>query len=126
MQIGAVSLRPYIYNTNAVSAKSMNKISAIGDDALASKTDISALTSEDAKKAETTNPLKRGESLDFAGILSMQMQMSRLNESRILKPAEETVEADATQKITSVTQGVANMYQNSQNMASMMGFEAAI
>ena len=32
MRIGAVSMTPYIYNTNSISAKSLNKISAISDD----------------------------------------------------------------------------------------------
>ena len=86
MQVGAVSFRPYVYNTNAVSSKSLNKISAIGDDVLESKLDASALTSNEAKQssAEVLNPLKRGESLDFAGIVQMQMQMGRMNAERLL------------------------------------------
>ena len=88
MQIGAVSMRPYIYNTNAVNPKSMNKIAAIGDDVTKTKMDVSALISDDAKKQQNINPLKPGQSLDFSGILQMQMQMSRLNEARIMKPAE--------------------------------------
>jgi len=88
MQIGAVSgysFNPYIYNTNRVSSASMNKIQGIGDDLLSSKTDFSALTEQD-----TTNPLRKGETLDFAGIISMQLQMSRMNEARVMKtPADE-------------------------------------
>ena len=41
MQIGSVSMRPYLYNTNAISHKSMNKIDAIGDDVTKSKLDVS-------------------------------------------------------------------------------------
>lgn len=89
MQIGAVSMNPYIYNTNAVSSKSMNRISAIGSDVTQSKMDVSALLSDDAKKQQNVNPLKPGQSLDFAGILQMQMQMSRLNEARVMQPAKE-------------------------------------
>lgn len=84
MQIGAVAFRPYIYNANTVSSNSLNKVSAIGDDVLKSKTDVSELLSDDAIEAVNTNPLKPGQSLDFAGILDMQMQMSRMNADRIM------------------------------------------
>ena len=95
MQIGAIGATPYtpyIYNTNTVNRASMNKISAINDDALASKTDFSNLTT-----GETTNPLKRGESLDFAGILSMQMQMGRMNAARVMKEPIKATDEEATQ-----------------------------
>lgn len=125
MQIGSVGFRPYIYNTNTVSPSSMNKISAIGKDALASKTDVSALTSDEAKKSETTNPLKRGESLDFAGILQMQMQMSRMNADRLIKPQDEQAQADATQKITPASDQMASSYEQ-QNMSNAVGFDMAV
>jgi len=123
MQIGSVGFRPYIYNTNTVSPSSMNKIAAIGKDALASKTDVSALTSDEAKKSETTNPLKRGESLDFAGIIQMQMQMSRMNADRLMKPQDEQAQADATQKITPVTEQTADAYAAQQNASAVTGFD---
>lgn len=126
MQIGAVGFRPYIYNTNTVSPASMNRISAIGKDALASKTDVSALTSEDAKKSENTNPLKRGETLDFAGILQMQMQMGRMNADRVLKPQDEEAATDATQKITALNNQAAEGYMHQQSISNALGFEAAI
>ena len=99
MQIGAVSMNPYIYNTNAVSSKSMNRISAIGSDVTQSKMDVSALLSDDAKKQQNVNPLKPGQSLDFAGILQMQMQMSRLNEARVMQPAKEEEPEDMLKAI---------------------------
>lgn len=83
--IGAAAYNPYIYNTNTVSSASMNKISGIGSDLTSSKTDFGALTSQ-----ENINPLRRGESLDFAGIIDMQMQMSRMNADRLMKPPVET------------------------------------
>lgn len=89
MRIGSVSMTPYIYNTNGVSAKSMNRIAAIGDDVTSSKLDVSALVSDESKKQQNMNPLKPGQSLDFSGILQMQMQMSRLNEARVMQPAKE-------------------------------------
>lgn len=84
MRIGSVSMTPYIYNTNSVSAKSLNRISAISDDNTVSRLDASGLVSEEAS-TQNMNPLKPGQSLDFAGILEMQMQMSRANEARIMQ-----------------------------------------
>lgn len=84
--IGAVSFqsyRPYIYNTNTVSGNSLSKVKAIGDDLLASKTDFSGMTEE-----ENINPLRKGETANFADVIAMQMQMSRMNADRIMKPAE--------------------------------------
>ncbi|MDO4965858.1 MAG: hypothetical protein Q4E51_04045 [Lachnospiraceae bacterium] len=84
MQIGAVSfMQPYVYNTNAVSSKSLNKISAISDDALDSKTDVSALVEDEDNYTDVLNPLGRGQSLDFGSILDQQMQMSRMNQARL-------------------------------------------
>lgn len=102
MQIGAVSMNPYIYNTNAVSSKSLNRISAIGSDVTQSKMDVSALLSDDAKKQQNVNPLKPGQSLDFAGILQMQMQMSRLNEARVMQPAKEEEPEDMLKAMPAV------------------------
>jgi len=124
MQVGAVSLKPYIYNTNAVSSRSMNKISAIGDDVLKSKTDVTGLMSKEAKAAssEVLNPLKRGESADFAGIVQMQMQLSRMNADRLIKPAETTQE-DVTQKVTNVS----SQYENAmQGTTGSLGFDFAV
>ncbi len=89
MQVGAVGtsyFQPYVYNTNTVSKSSLEPVKGVGDDLLASKTDFSALT-DDGK--QNLNPLKRGETADFAGIMDMQMQMSRMNASRLLRPAED-------------------------------------
>ncbi len=85
MMIGAVSFQPYVYNVNAISPASMNKLSRISDDVLDKKTDFSGLV-----QAENENPLKMGQTLDFKGMLEMQMQRGRSNAARIMKPAEET------------------------------------
>lgn len=82
MQVGAVgaySFQPYIYNTNTLSARSMDKIKGIGSDLTSAKTDFSSLSDDDLN----TNPLKRGETLHFADIFASQMQMSKINEARI-------------------------------------------
>lgn len=97
MTIGAISFQPYVYNVNAISPASMNKLSRISDDVLDKKNDYSGLT-----QAENENPLRRGQTLDFQGMLEMQMQRGRSNASRIMKPeAEEKAagmqEAEQTQ-----------------------------
>lgn len=82
MQVGAVgaySFQPYIYNTNTLSARSMDKIKGIGSDLTSAKTDFSSLSDDDLN----ANPLKRGETLHFADIFASQMQMSKINEARI-------------------------------------------
>lgn len=86
MQVGAISFQPYVYKTNAVSSLSLSKVNAIGDDLLASKTDFSGLTKDDAVNV---NPLRKGETANFADILTMQMQMGRMNAERVMKPEEE-------------------------------------
>ena len=89
MTIGAISFQPYVSNVNAISPASMNRLSRISDDVLDKKTDYSGLT-----KAENENPLKPGQTMDFKGILEMQMQRGRSNASRIMRSAEETKPAE--------------------------------
>lgn len=87
MTIGAISFQPYVYNVNAVSPASMNKLSRISDDVLDKKIDYS-----DLAKAQNENPLKPGQSLDFKGMLEMQMQRSRSNAARVMKPEQKAQE----------------------------------
>lgn len=85
--VGAVSFqtyRPYIYNTNTISGSSLRKVKPIGDDLLASKTDFSGMAEEE----QNINPLRKGETANFADVIAMQMQMGRMNADRIMKPAE--------------------------------------
>lgn len=88
MNIGAISFQPYIYNTNYLSRASLNKVNAISDDLVSAKTDYSGLVEEQSNQ----NPLRRGETLDFAGILQQQLQMGRANAARLIKPAQEMKE----------------------------------
>ncbi len=85
MRIGTLSYTPYVYNTNYVSAESLNKISAIDDDLVTSGTDYSSLTDDSLNE----NPLQRGQTSNFADVIAMQFQMSQINASRLIKPAEE-------------------------------------
>lgn len=83
MQIGALSFRPYIYNTNTLSRASLSRISGIQEEDLtSSKTDYSSLTDMSLNE----NSLKPGETLNFDAVLEEQMQMSRMNQSRVMQP----------------------------------------
>ena len=84
MTIGAISFQPYVYNVNAISPASMNRVSGISDDVLDKKIDYSGLT-----EAENENPLQKGQTLTFQDMLAMQMQRGRNNAARIMKPAQE-------------------------------------
>ncbi len=89
MGIGAISFQPYIYNTNQLSAASMNRVKPVDEDVTKASTDYSALTD----MTKNVNPLKRGESASFADILASQMAMSRQNAERLMIPeSDETVE----------------------------------
>ncbi len=87
MTIGAISFQPYVYNVNSISPASMNRLSKISDDVLDKKIDYGGLA-----KAENENPLKKGQTLDFQGMLEMQMQRGRYHASRIMQPAEKMVQ----------------------------------
>lgn len=91
MGIGAIGsmMTPYIYNTNSISASSMNRVSAIGDDVTKASTDYSSLTAEET---QNINPLKKGESSNFVDILESQMAMSRQNAARLMQPADMMME----------------------------------
>lgn len=91
MTIGAINFQPYVYTVNAVSPASMNRLSKISDDVLDKKVDYSGLTA-----AENENPLQRGQTLDFKGMLEMQMQRGRSNAARMMKTGVQE-ETDRTQ-----------------------------
>ena len=88
--MSAVSFRPYVYNTNMVSAVSLNKLSRISDDVLDKKIDYSELTDESLNE----NPLRKGQTLDFQSMLQMQMQRGQNNAARIMKPAQESLKTE--------------------------------
>ncbi len=88
MGIGAIGFQPYVYNTNAISPASMNRVKPIGDDVTkAASTDYSALYSDDLNE----NPLRRGETKNFADILESQLALGRQNAARVMVPAEEGI-----------------------------------
>ena len=91
--IGSAMVQPYIYNTNTVSRNSLNKVSGISDDVTKSKTDFSGLSESD----KNTNPLKMGETKDFAGILAQQFFTGQMNAARVIKVAEDMRPDDLVQ-----------------------------
>lgn len=86
MTIGAISFQPYVYHVNAISPASMNRLSKISDDVLDKKIDYSGLA-----EAQNENPLKKGQTLDFQGMLAMQMQRGRNIAAKVMKPVEEAL-----------------------------------
>lgn len=90
MTIRAVGFQPYVYNINAISPASMNKLSRISDNVLDKKTDFRGLV-------ENENPLKRGQTLNFQDMLEMQLQRGRSNAARVMKPTEEDAAQDMSQ-----------------------------
>ena len=109
MEIGAVGFSPYVYRVNAVSASSLSRVSPIGDDLLASKTDFTGLV-EDEKV--TITPLKRGETANFADVLAMQFQMGRMNAQRmdlIPEKTDDSIEKKIGQD--DIQQAGASLYQ---------------
>ena len=81
MGIGAISsigVSGYIYNPNQVTSKSLDKIQRISDDVLDGKLDVKNEFSQ-----ENENPLKMGETKDFAAVLEQQMY-SGMNKAAML------------------------------------------
>ena len=122
--IGAYSFQPYVYNTNNVSAASMNKLSKISDDVLDKKIDYSELTEEEN---QNINPLKRGQTLDFQSMLEMQMQRGQNNAARIMRPAQEPQEGQETAQTsnTNVTQFALDSAPEQETAASASVAESA-
>ncbi|MCH5263548.1 MAG: hypothetical protein J1F42_11580 [Lachnospiraceae bacterium] len=114
--IGAYNFQPYVYNTNTVSAASMNKLSKISDDVLDKKVDYSELTDEN----QNINPLKKGQTLDFQSMLEMQMQRGQNNAARIMRPAQDTQEEEELTQTSaaSVTQFSQASAQAQETVAS--------
>lgn len=129
MRIGALGYSPYIYNTNYVSAESLDKIAPIDDDLVTSGTDYSSLTDDSLNE----NPLRRGETSNFMDILSMQFQMSQMNASRLIKPAEETAQSAAQdsrrdqsmgiQTVTELMQETGTVTESAQSEEMMMDLQ---
>lgn len=86
MQISAIGYPTFVYNTNYVSSRSLGRVRAISNDALAGRVGYEG-------SSENENPLRPGTSKDFVGIISSQMAMSRMNAARIMREPQQTEEA---------------------------------
>lgn len=86
--VSAYGYQPYVYNNNTVNAASLNKLSKISDDVLDKKIDYSELADE----SRNSNPLKKGQTLDFQSMLAMQMQRGQYNAARVMRQTEQTQE----------------------------------
>lgn len=76
--IGSMSVSGYIYNPNRVTSKSLDKIQRISDDVLDGKLDVQNDISQ-----ENENPLKMGETQNFAAVLEEQMYLG-MNKAAML------------------------------------------
>ncbi|MCH5256809.1 MAG: hypothetical protein J1D87_05920 [Lachnospiraceae bacterium] len=122
MRIGGIgNVYPtYVYNPNTVDASSMNKLSRISDNVLDKKVNYSETTAQ-----ENQNPLKKGETLDFEGILAKQMQQSQNRAAKImpngLEPAKEQDNTEEVKTQTSQVKSLSentNVNQNAENAAT--------
>lgn len=92
---GVGSIYPsYVYNPNTVSAKSMDKLSRISDDVLDKKVDYSETTAE-----ENQNPLKKGQTIDFEGIVAKQMQQGQNRAAKLMPKGLAPEEENADEKV---------------------------
>lgn len=92
---GMGSIYPsYVYNPNTVSAKSMDKLSKISDDVLDKKVDYSEMAAE-----ENQNPLKRGQTIDFEGIVAKQMQQGQNRAAKLMPKGLAPEEEKADEKV---------------------------
>ncbi|MBO4900086.1 MAG: hypothetical protein J5509_07325 [Lachnospiraceae bacterium] len=80
--IGSVAYDPYIYNTRQISSASLDAVDRISDDATKGGVDFSGVNK--AEEQVNVNPLKKGETANFADVLLSQMTMSQLHQSQLL------------------------------------------
>ena len=87
--VGGYSYNPYIYNTRQVSSASLNAIGRISDDATDGGVDFSGVGRVDEKI--NINPLKKGETANFADILMSQMSLSNIHQSQLFGDQTEDI-----------------------------------
>lgn len=97
--IGSYSYHPYIYNTNRLNRNSLSKVKPIDKDLLSSKTDFTGLVEDKPElPKQNENPLKPGETLNFADMLEKQMNEGRRNAARVMRPADAAAPAEAASR----------------------------
>lgn len=90
--VGSLAYDPYIYNTRQVSSASLNKIGRISDDATEGGVDFSAV--QKAEEQVNINPLRKGETANFADVLMSQMNLSQIHQSQLLGDSQVQEMAD--------------------------------
>ncbi|MBQ9333764.1 MAG: hypothetical protein IJS12_05470 [Lachnospiraceae bacterium] len=90
--VGSSAYNPYIYNTRQISSASLDKVGRISDDATEGGVDFSSVNKVDEQA--NINPLKKGETANFADILMSQMNMSQIHQSQLLGNAQEQVQEE--------------------------------
>lgn len=122
MRIGGIgNVYPtYVYNPNTVSSKSMDKLSRISDNVLDKKVDYSETAAQ-----ENQNPLKKGQTIDFEGVLAKQMQQAKNRAAKVmpdgLKPVEnqeKTEEVKAQELNAKAAAENVNVNPDAENAAS--------
>lgn len=97
--IGSYSYHPYIYNTNRLNRNSLSNVKPIEDDLLSSKTDFTGLVEDKPQPPkQNENPLKPGETVNFAEMLEKQMSEGRRNAARIMRPAGAAASAETASR----------------------------
>lgn len=87
--IGSYSYHPYIYNTNRLNRNSLSRVKPIEEDLLSSKTDFTGLVEDKPElPKQNENPLKPGETLNFADMVEKQMNEGRRNAARVMRSAD--------------------------------------
>ncbi|MCR5304653.1 MAG: hypothetical protein K6E33_08840 [Lachnospiraceae bacterium] len=83
--IGTYQPVPYIYNTNQISAASLDPVDRIPDDATAGRTDFTGLVDEQ----ENENDLALNETRDIQSVFEQQFLKSARNAERVFPEMQE-------------------------------------
>lgn len=118
MRIGGISnvYPTYVFNPNTVTAKSMDKLSKISDNVLDKKVDYSETAAQ-----ENQNPLKKGQTLDFEGVLAKQMQQSQNRAAKIMPKGLEPVETQEKNEAVKAQEPKVNAAAENTNVNPNVG-----
>lgn len=117
--IGSYPYHPYIYNTNRLGRNSLSRVKPIEKDLLSSKTDSTGLVEDKPElPKQNENPLRPGETLNFADMLEKQMNEGRRNAARVMRPAEAAAPAEAALRGEKSQNDVARMQSGQADVIS--------
>ena len=122
MRIGGIGYvyPTYVYNPNTVSSNSLNKLSRISDDVLDKKTEYTRPEPEE----ENQNPLRKGQTRDFEGILAKQMQQGQSRAARMITGGafKEPVQTEDNKQITDAMSVAGNNTSVMQMQRAMQAY----